>query len=80
MFKFFAISAMAFALALPASAEVGPFPASFKTQAIQTEGARLHVVVGGKGPAVVLVHGFGDTGAVEEAPAATIAAVDVFVK
>ena len=52
----------AVALALPAAAQVHPFPASFRTQNIQTDGAMLHVRVGGQGPAVVLLHGFGDTG------------------
>ncbi len=47
---------------LPAQAQVKPFPKSFRTQSIETEGATLHVRVGGKGPAVVLIHGFGDTG------------------
>ena len=28
----------------------------------QTDGATIHVRVGGQGPAVVLLHGFGDTG------------------
>jgi pimeloyl-ACP methyl ester carboxylesterase len=50
------------ALASPVAAQVQPFPASFRTQNIQTEGATLHVRVGGQGPAVVLLHGFGDTG------------------
>lgn len=50
------------ALAFPAAAEVKPYPPSFRTQEIQTDGATLHVRVGGKGPAVVLIHGFGDTG------------------
>lgn len=50
------------AVALPAVAQVHPFPASFQEQDIQTDGATLHVRVGGKGPAVVLLHGFGDTG------------------
>lgn len=49
-------------LAAPAIAEVAPFPAAFRTQDIPVEGATLHVRVGGKGPAVVLLHGFGDTG------------------
>ena len=48
--------------ALPASADVKPFPQTFKTQDIKTEGATIHVRVGGAGPAVVLLHGFGDTG------------------
>jgi len=38
------------------------FPAGFQTQEIQTDGATIHVRVGGEGPAVVLLHGFGDTG------------------
>jgi len=38
------------------------FPASFHAQEIQTDGATIHVRVGGQGPAVVLVHGFGFTG------------------
>ncbi|MBA1290976.1 alpha/beta fold hydrolase [Pseudomonas japonica] len=49
-------------LATSASAEVAPFPAAFRTEDIPVEGATLHVRVGGKGPAVVLLHGFGDTG------------------
>jgi pimeloyl-ACP methyl ester carboxylesterase len=48
-------------LAAPASA-VEPFPAAFKTQTIKTNGTELYVRVGGSGPAVVLLHGFGDTG------------------
>jgi pimeloyl-ACP methyl ester carboxylesterase len=74
MFKFIASAAISMALALPAAAEVQPFPASFKAQQIQTDGATLHVVVGGKGPAVVLLHGFGDTGAMWSPLAARLAA------
>jgi pimeloyl-ACP methyl ester carboxylesterase len=48
-------------LAAPALA-VEPFPSSFKTQTIKTNGTELHVRVGGHGPAVVFLHGFGDTG------------------
>jgi pimeloyl-ACP methyl ester carboxylesterase len=62
MLKFFLGTVGAVALALPAAAQVHPFPASFRTQNIQTDGAMLHVRVGGQGPAVVLLHGFGDTG------------------
>jgi pimeloyl-ACP methyl ester carboxylesterase len=50
------------AFSLPAAAGIRPFPASFRTQEIQTDGATIHVRVGGRGPAVVLLHGFGDTG------------------
>src|SRR5579872_5912064 len=38
------------------------FPANFHTEEIQTAGATIHVRVGGEGPAVVLLHGFGFTG------------------
>jgi pimeloyl-ACP methyl ester carboxylesterase len=44
------------------AAEPGVFPPGFRTQDIQTDGATIHVRVGGQGPAVVLLHGFGDTG------------------
>lgn len=62
MFKLVLGALGALAVALPAAAEVHPFPASFRTQDIQTDGATIHVRVGGQGPAVVLLHGFGDTG------------------
>ncbi|HEY4124392.1 MAG TPA: alpha/beta hydrolase [Rhizomicrobium sp.] len=41
---------------------VEPFPKSFHTEEIKTNGTSLHVRIGGQGPAVVLLHGFGDTG------------------
>ena len=50
------------AAARSAQAAVVPFPPAFRTQQIATNGTRLHVRVGGTGPAVVLLHGFGDTG------------------
>src|SRR5262245_33922164 len=43
-------------------ASVTPFAPSFQTQMIETNGTSLYVRVGGQGPAVVLLHGFGDTG------------------
>ncbi len=49
-------------LATPAVAQVQPFPASFKTRTISTNGAQIFVRVGGQGPAVVLLHGYGETG------------------
>ncbi|MEO6918803.1 MAG: alpha/beta hydrolase [Collimonas sp.] len=62
MLKFLAGVIGVIGLALPAAAQVQPFPPAFRTQEIQTDGAILHVRVGGRGPAVVLIHGFGDTG------------------
>src|SRR5262245_28960023 len=50
------------ALGLSASAAVRPFPSGFHTENIKTDGATIYVRVGGKGPAVVMLHGFGDTG------------------
>jgi pimeloyl-ACP methyl ester carboxylesterase len=47
---------------LPATARVVPFPPGFKTQSIETNGTSLNVRIGGQGPAVVLLHGFGDSG------------------
>jgi len=49
-------------LASPAMARVQPFPVGFRIHEIATNGTTLHVRVGGAGPAVVLLHGFGDTG------------------
>jgi pimeloyl-ACP methyl ester carboxylesterase len=48
--------------ALSSQAAVTPFPATFRIQDIATNGTTLYVRVGGSGPAVVLLHGFGDTG------------------
>jgi len=53
----------AVALSLPAAAQVTPFPGDFRTLEVKTDdGATIHVRAGGHGPAVVLIHGFGDTG------------------
>jgi pimeloyl-ACP methyl ester carboxylesterase len=43
-------------------AGVQRFPPGFRTDAIATDGATIHVRVGGQGPAVICLHGFGDTG------------------
>jgi pimeloyl-ACP methyl ester carboxylesterase len=40
----------------------GEYPKGFRTEEIKTNGTTLHVRVGGHGPNVVLLHGFGDTG------------------
>lgn len=50
------------ALASTAHAEMPAFPASFRTQEIAANGTTIHVRVGGQGPAVVLLHGYGETG------------------
>jgi pimeloyl-ACP methyl ester carboxylesterase len=49
-------------LALPVAAKVEPFPAAFRVMHLKTAGATIHVRVAGQGPAVLMVHGFGDSG------------------
>jgi pimeloyl-ACP methyl ester carboxylesterase len=73
MLRFFAAIVLAVVAALPAQAQVKPYPTGFRQQQIQTDGATLHVRVGGSGPAVVLLHGFGDTGDMWASLAAALA-------
>jgi pimeloyl-ACP methyl ester carboxylesterase len=54
--------ATALCLAAPVAADVRPFPAQFQTRDIATDGAKIHVRVGGKGPPVILLHGYGESG------------------
>ena len=56
-----ALACLALAAA-PLAAQVPPYPAAFHTQNITTNGATIHVRVGGSGPAVILLHGYGETG------------------
>jgi pimeloyl-ACP methyl ester carboxylesterase len=62
MFRYVATILVAILLSAPLVAGITPFPASFHTQMVPTNGTSVYVRVGGKGPAVVLLHGFGDTG------------------
>jgi len=48
--------------AAPAVAAIQPFPRGFHTQMVDTNGTKLYVRVGGSGPAVAMLHGFGDSG------------------
>ena len=45
-----------------AAAQVPPYPAAFHAQELATNGATIHVRVGGSGPPVLLLHGYGETG------------------
>jgi pimeloyl-ACP methyl ester carboxylesterase len=47
---------------MPATTDVQPFPAGFGVQNVDTNGTTLSVRIGGHGPAVVLLHGYGETG------------------
>jgi pimeloyl-ACP methyl ester carboxylesterase len=42
--------------------EISPFPAGFVTRDVSVGDATIHVRSGGRGPAVLMLHGFGDTG------------------
>lgn len=54
---------LALAAALVAQAGITPLPDSFKTATIKSaDGTEIFVRSGGAGPAVVLLHGYGDTG------------------
>jgi len=48
--------------AAPCFARVEPFPSTFHERDLATNGTTLHVRAGGSGPAVVLLHGYGETG------------------
>jgi len=62
MFRKLAAIAVAMFAATPLFAQVPPYPSSFHTQDIAINGTTIHVRVGGRGPAVVLLHGYGETG------------------
>jgi len=63
---------LAFSFATSAMA-LEPFPSDFDSRDIETNGTTLHVRIGGQGPAVVMLHGFADTGDMW-APAAAVLA------
>lgn len=56
------MAAMTLPAMSPALAEVKPFPSSFHAQQMVVSDGTQYVRIGGKGPAVLLLHGFGDTG------------------
>ncbi len=62
MFRSFLGLLVVLALVGPAAAQVVPFAPAFHTQEITANGTTIHVRVGGKGPAVTLLHGYGETG------------------
>jgi pimeloyl-ACP methyl ester carboxylesterase len=62
MRNFAAAASLGFFLSASALAAVQPYPASFGTMNILANGTQIYVRVGGSGPAVVLLHGYGETG------------------
>jgi len=78
-----ALNSLAFVAAIlsapAADADVQPYPKTFSIRDIQTNGTTLHVRVAGSGPAVVLLHGFADTGDMWEPLAAVLASDHVVI-
>jgi pimeloyl-ACP methyl ester carboxylesterase len=62
MVKLSALALSSSLLATTVLAGVHPYPKTFKTEMIATNGTELFVRVGGHGPGVVLLHGYGETG------------------
>lgn len=56
------LAGLMLAIAVPAVAEVPKYPDTFQLQDVATNGTTLHVRTAGEGPAVVLLHGYGETG------------------
>jgi pimeloyl-ACP methyl ester carboxylesterase len=56
------LSATTLLATTPARAELKPWPAAFRAEQMPVSDGTQYVRVGGAGPAVVLLHGFGDTG------------------
>jgi pimeloyl-ACP methyl ester carboxylesterase len=69
------LSLIAIFYAPAAIARIEQFPADFKIQRIPANGTTMYVRIGGTGPAVVLLHGYGETGDVW-APLARVLARD----
>ena len=55
-------TAGALLISTPLAASIAPYPANFQNREIATNGTSLDVRIGGAGPAVVLLHGYGETG------------------
>jgi len=53
---------MSMALPVPASAQTLVYPSNFSVREVATNGTTLHVRSAGNGPAVLLLHGYGETG------------------
>ncbi len=69
------VAIAALLIATPALAGIEPFPKGFRTETVASNGTDIFVRVGGGGPAVLLLHGYGETGDMW-APLAAVLAVD----
>ena len=57
-----AVASIVCLLSASALAAIQPFPANFGTLNVVTNGTQIYVRAGGEGPAVLLLHGYGETG------------------
>jgi pimeloyl-ACP methyl ester carboxylesterase len=71
---FFLIAALAGATANARPTEMPPFPSGFASHTVQAGGRTIYYRIGGSGPAVLLLHGYGDTGQMWSALAPLMAA------
>lgn len=78
MFKYLLSLTVLVLLASTAAAAVTAYPKNFHKRTIKTNGTEIYTRVAGHGPAVVLLHGFGDTGDMW-APLAIVLAKDHLV-
>ena len=62
MLRWFLLADGALVAASGAEAQIGQFPSGFRVEDISANGTTIHVRVGGKGPAVLLLHGYGESG------------------
>ena len=62
MFRAIVVVVGAILISTPLAARIEPYPAIFHMREIATNGTKLYVRIGGAGPAVVLLHGYGETG------------------
>jgi pimeloyl-ACP methyl ester carboxylesterase len=62
MLRSLVVAALSLLFSTPVLAGIVPFPSEFHAQSIKTNGTTIYTQVGGHGPAIVFLHGFGDSG------------------
>jgi pimeloyl-ACP methyl ester carboxylesterase len=62
IFSVLAVLVLSLIAVSPANAKMDKFPAGMRIERIKVDGATIYVRSGGQGPAVLLLHGFADTG------------------
>ena len=62
MLRLLSLLAAALTFAPALQAQVRPYPASFQVRELAVNGVTIHTRIGGRGPAIILLHGYGETG------------------